>query len=102
MPRSPRLILLALLALVATGSMTALATAGGGKGKRGQSGERPSVYTLPRATVYPEGIAVDRRSGDFYVSSTTDGTIFKGNVRQPALAPWAPGGADGRTTATGM
>jgi Cu-Zn family superoxide dismutase len=96
MTRAPRWILFALLTVMLTGSLTALAAA------TGKESGRPGIYTLPGATVYPEGIASDRRSGDFYVSSTTDGTIFKGNVRRPALAPWAAGGADGRTTATGL
>ena len=99
MTRLPRWILLSLLAMTLTGAVSALAVAKDGAKKK--SG-RHAVYTLPGATVYPEGIALDRRSGDFYVSSTTDGTIFKGNVGLPALAPWAVGGADGRTSATGM
>jgi len=85
-----------------------------GKGK-GQGAARNSgfVYTIPGASVFPEGIAVDRRNSDdddddddsaksFFVSSTTDGTIFKGSLKGRTLAPFAPGGADGRTTATGL
>jgi Cu-Zn family superoxide dismutase len=52
--------------------------------------------------VFPEGIATERGSRAFFVGSTTDGTIFRGDVREPALVPWAPGGADGRTTAVGL
>ncbi|MEY2513242.1 MAG: hypothetical protein QOJ89_600 [bacterium] len=98
MTRLPRWITFALLALTMSGAVSAPAVANGGAKNSG----RPAVYTLPGATVYPEGIALDRRSGDFYVSSTTDGTIFKGNVRVASLAPWAAGGADGRASATGM
>ena len=79
----------------------------------GKSSKRAAfTYTIPGATVYPEGIAVDKRSSDdddddsgksFFVSSTTDGTIFKGSVKgSRTLAAFAPGGADGRTTATGL
>jgi sugar lactone lactonase YvrE len=100
MHRGPRWILLAILAVTLTGSVSALAS-GKGRGDRGRAA-LPAVYTLPGNAVYPEGIALDRRSGDFYVSATSDGTIFKGNVRQAALTPFAPGGADGRTTATGL
>jgi sugar lactone lactonase YvrE len=63
-------------------------------------GHRPDVYEIPGDAVFPEGIALDGKS--FFVSSTIDGTIFKGNVRRTALRPFATGGADGRTTATGM
>jgi sugar lactone lactonase YvrE len=65
-------------------------------------GTRPTVYTIPGDAVFPEGIALDRRGRSFFVSSTTDGTIFKGDVGRRALTPFAAGGADGRTTATGM
>jgi Cu-Zn family superoxide dismutase len=52
--------------------------------------------------VYPEGIAYDQRTGTVYVTSTTDGTVFRGDVRGDALAPFLAGGADGRTTAIGV
>lgn len=80
-----------------------------GKGKSAKKGG--FAYTIPGNAVFPEGIAVDKRSSDdddddspksFFVSSTTDGTIFKGSVKGRTLAPFAPGGADGRTTATGL
>lgn len=121
MTRSPRLILLALLAVVLSvtvgvvassgktaksGDDTATSTTttghnGGQNGSSGKGGKRGSVFTIPGDTVFPEGIA---RSGKtFFVSSTTDGTIFKGNTRSKApLVPFAAGGADGRTSATGM
>jgi sugar lactone lactonase YvrE len=86
----------------------------GDKRKR-KGGARKSgfAYTIPGDAVFPEGIAVDRRSSDdddddddspksFFVSSTTDGTIFKGSVKGRTLTPFAAGGADGRTTATGL
>ncbi len=116
MTRSPRWILLALLAAVLSvtvgvvtssgksgkngdGSATSTTTTPSGKGHGG--GKKGSVFTIPGDTVFPEGIA---RSGKtFFVSSTTDGTIFKGNTRsRDPLVPFAAGGADGRTSATGM
>jgi Cu-Zn family superoxide dismutase len=107
MHRPSRWIPLALLTLTLTASAAALATTGAGrqhaaKGQGHGHSPRPAVYTIPGATVFPEGIALERGGHDFFVSSTTDGTIFKGNVRQAALAPFAPGGADGRTTAIGL
>jgi Cu-Zn family superoxide dismutase len=62
----------------------------------------PDQYTLPGNAVYPEGIAYDRETRSFYVGSTTDGTIFRGNLNNPTAEVFSPGGADGRTSATGM
>ena len=105
MHRPARWIPLALLTLALGASAVAVATAGRG-GDRAANGKaqssRPAVYTIPGDAVFPEGIALQRGRHDFFVSSTTDGTIFKGNVRRPALAPFAAGGADGRTTAIGL
>ena len=63
---------------------------------------RPSQYILPGNAVFPEGIAFDRSTGYFYVSSTTDGTIFRGDVKEEMTAVFLPGGQDGRTTAIGL
>jgi Cu-Zn family superoxide dismutase len=101
-------MVLALLATMLTVTGTAV-TSGksrddgkGGKtaddGTRGKN--RPNLYEIPGDAVFPEGIALDGRT--FFVTSTTDGTIFKGDVGQAALTPFAAGGADGRTTAVGL
>ena len=64
--------------------------------------DRATTYTIPGNSVFPEGIGFDGR-GSFYVSSTTDGTIFKGTAgKRRALQPFLPGGQDGRTTAVGV
>jgi Cu-Zn family superoxide dismutase len=57
---------------------------------------------LPGAAVFPEGIAYDGRTGTIYVTSTTDGTVYRGDVRDGTLSPFLAGGADGRTTAIGI
>ncbi len=59
-------------------------------------------YILPGDTVFPEGIAYQPTTGDFFVSSTTDGTIFRGNVQSESADVFLPGGTDGRTTAIGL
>ncbi|MEA2148429.1 MAG: hypothetical protein QOD69_259 [Solirubrobacteraceae bacterium] len=125
MKRSPRWILLTVLAAVLSVTVGVVASSGktgksgdgsktsttdttsttadhGGKGHGG--GKKGSVYTIPGDTVFPEGIALDKSGPGktFFVSSTTDGTIFKGSTKDTTLAPFAPGGADGRTSATGM
>jgi Cu-Zn family superoxide dismutase len=63
---------------------------------------RPSAYVLPGNAVFPEGVVANQASGLFYVSSTTDGTIFRGHVSDAEARPWLAGGQDGRTTAIGV
>jgi Cu-Zn family superoxide dismutase len=63
---------------------------------------RPDAYVLPGEDVFPEGVAFDRSSGYFYVSSTTNGAIFRGHVNNPLTEVFLPGNQDGRTTATGL
>jgi len=59
-------------------------------------------YVLPGNTVFPEGIAYQPSSGAYFVSSTTDGTIFRGTLREPSATVFLAPGGDGRTTATGL
>jgi sugar lactone lactonase YvrE len=76
-------------------------TAGGG-GQLEQGSAR--IYPLPGEQVFPEGIALNEATGDFYVGSTSDGTVFSANVSEPGteaevlLEP----GTDGRSAAIGM
>jgi sugar lactone lactonase YvrE len=62
--------------------------------------EKSGTYAIPGSAVFPEGVTADHQR--LYVSSTTDGTIFAGDLNGTALAPFLPGGADGRTTAVGV
>jgi sugar lactone lactonase YvrE len=60
-------------------------------------------YTIPGDKVFPEGVAYDRRTGNFYVGSFADGTIYRGNIKEPdKTSPFLPGGVDGRTKAQGL
>lgn len=72
----------------------------------GTRGRLPDAYVIPGATAFPEGIAHDERTGAIYVTSTTDGTVFRGDtrgsVRDSVLTVFLPGGADGRRTALGI
>lgn len=89
--------------LAACAALGASATAGARGGPSGTgAGSRPATYTIPGDEVFPEGIAREPRSRAFYVTSTTDGTIFRGDVRSPQLEPFAAPGADGRITAIGL
>lgn len=95
-----RLLLSVLAACAAVGLTT---TAGAEKGSRQSGGgSRPATYTIPGEQVFPEGIARQPGSKAFFVSSTTDGTIFRGDLRSPELSAFAPGGSDGRVTAIGL
>ncbi len=61
---------------------------------------RPDAYLLPGEDVFPEGITARGRT--FYVTSTTDGTVFRGDVKDATPEVFLPGGQDGRTTAIGL
>ena len=61
-----------------------------------------TTYALPGEAVFPEGVAYNPASAKFYVGSTTDGTIFEGDVSSGEVTVFSEGGADGRTTAIGM
>jgi sugar lactone lactonase YvrE len=59
-------------------------------------------YILPGTAIFPEGIAYQQGTGQFYVSSSANGTIYRGDVKNEAATVYLPGGTDGRTSATGM
>ena len=61
-------------------------------------------YPLPGDEVYPEGVAYQPATGEFFAGSTTDGTIFRGNVATPQAEAevFSEPGDDGRETAIGM
>lgn len=94
---TPQLLLHRLLTLFTLGLVFMVACA---------QGEQVSAvqFTLPGKAVYPEGIAYDPLTGDFYVGSTQSGTVYRGNVRDGPgeLEVFLPGGTDGRTSVTGM
>jgi sugar lactone lactonase YvrE len=65
----------------------------------------PTSYVLDPAGVanpdiFPEGVAA--RGDTFYVGSTTDGTVYRGDVDEPVATPFLLAGKDGRTSAVGM
>ncbi|MEV4715233.1 hypothetical protein [Micromonospora sp. NPDC049374] len=89
--------------LGALGAVPAPASASVPTSTSAAASPRPVSYVLPGDDAYPEGIAHDPRSPYFYVSSLTDGRIYRGDVRSPRTTVWLPGNAaDGRTTAGGM
>ena len=63
-----------------------------------------ATFALPGENIFPEGIAVDGQTGDFFVGSTVDGTIYRGNAQDTSgeLEVFLEPGADGRESVTGM
>ena len=51
------------------------------------------VFALPGEQVFPEGVTFQEGTGDFFVGSTTDGTIYRGNVETGELGVLVPGQA---------
>ena len=95
--------LTAVLALTLATAVPAAAHDARGPGHHGP--DLPTTYLLdpvgPAADdIYPEGIAA--QGDEFYVSSTTDGTIYRGRLDQPTAVPFLPGGQDGRVVAAGL
>ena len=60
-------------------------------------------WGLPGPAVFPEGVAIQAATDAFFVGSTTDGTIFSGDVNSTNdTTVFLPGGGDGRTDVRGM
>jgi Cu-Zn family superoxide dismutase len=82
--------------LGATLTATGAAAAGAHTGSHGQPAAAPRVFTLaPDPAGNPEGIAVDPRTKQFFVSITADGAIYSGNLGTDTVSPFiagAPGG----------
>lgn len=64
--------------------------------------QAPESFALRGERIYPEGIGVDHSNGDFYVSSSRDGSIHRGNVEREDTEVFLPGEQDGRDAATGV
>ncbi|MFF4904664.1 SMP-30/gluconolactonase/LRE family protein [Streptomyces sp. NPDC001260] len=61
-----------------------------------------TAFTLPDDRAYPEGIALDPRTGDAYVGSYTTGAVYRAARGSRAAEVFLAAGADGRTTANGL
>lgn len=59
-------------------------------------------YIIPGDTFFPEGIAYDGGTGNFYTGSLGNGDILKVNVQTAATTLFAAGAAQGRSTCNGM
>ncbi|MGY1937117.1 SMP-30/gluconolactonase/LRE family protein [Nocardia gipuzkoensis] len=61
-----------------------------------------TAYELPGARVYPEGIAVDARTGDSYVGSYSTGAVYRATPNARRAEVFLPEGAGGHKTANGL
>jgi Cu-Zn family superoxide dismutase len=94
--QTTRITLISLATATVVGAPTALAT------NSYSPPNLPTSYALPTGGVYPEGIAYDRDSGEFYVTSVATGAVFRGSLTEPSLTEFLPAGGDGRTNAVGI
>ena len=97
-------VLAALLAGISASSAGLVVGAGSAAAQQDTGGNSAMVYPLPGEEVFPEGVAYRAETGDFFVSSTTDGTIYRSNVARPGqdAEVFLPPGGDGRSTAVGL
>jgi Cu-Zn family superoxide dismutase len=74
-------------------------------GDEGRQGRNTLLYSFPATDlVYPEGVAYDGRTGNFFVGSTNGGAVYRGNAQRGnrQIGLFLPAGGDGRTQAVGM
>jgi len=62
----------------------------------------PSQYTIPGDSVFPEGVSLRPGTDQFFVSSTGNGTIYRGTLGKPSLKVFLQPGRNGRVVATGL
>lgn len=87
------------LLVLATSCSLLTAQAQGGAANQASA----EIFTLPGEAVFPEGIGVNHATGDFFVGNTQDGTVYKGNARNPGeLEVFLEPGSDGRTAVSGL
>lgn len=104
-PRSARALVVAATALLLLSPGTAVAH-DDDRATRDRDRGLPTSYLLDPGQqadpgIFPEGIAV--RGDTFFVGSTADGTIYRGDVRDRTATPFLlPGNPEGRTVAVGM
>jgi Cu-Zn family superoxide dismutase len=75
---------------------TGAAAAGAHGGSHGHEAAAPRVFTLaPDPAGNPEGIAVDRRTKQFYVGVSADGAIYSGTLGSETVSPFIAGASGG-------
>jgi superoxide dismutase, Cu-Zn family len=59
-------------------------------------------YALPGASVFPESVGIDRRSGDGYCGSLADGALYRLPSDGGEVELWSPAGSGGRGSVAGV
>ncbi|MCL6667027.1 SMP-30/gluconolactonase/LRE family protein [Streptomyces panaciradicis] len=85
-----------------TTATAALAVTVAGPARAAAAPRISTAFTLPDDRAYPEGIALDPRTGDAYVGSYTTGAVYRAARGSRAAEVFLAAGADGRTTANGL
>jgi sugar lactone lactonase YvrE len=62
----------------------------------------PGRYVLAGDRVFPEGVALRPGTDQFFVTSTQDGTVFRGTLGRSRTEVFLRAGSQGRTTAVGI
>jgi Cu-Zn family superoxide dismutase len=62
----------------------------------------PSQYVIPGDDVFPEGVTLRPGTDTFYVSSTSNGTIYRGTLGKERMRVFLRPGENGRTLANGL
>jgi sugar lactone lactonase YvrE len=62
----------------------------------------PSEYVIPGDNVFPEGVTLRPGTDTFYVSSTGDGTIYRGTLGRQRMSVFLRSGPNGRGIANGL
>lgn len=90
----------------AAGVLAAGAAGCGGAGGGDESAAGTEVagesIVIPGGAVFPEGVAVDKSTGDVYVSSTTDGAVYRASPGDEEFEEFLEPAEDGRVEATGL
>jgi Cu-Zn family superoxide dismutase len=81
---------------------TALAIAAPASARAATGPRISTAFALPGERAYPEGIALDPRTGDAYVGSYTTGAVYRAAAGSGTAEVFLPAGTDGRTTANGL
>ncbi|MFW0874113.1 SMP-30/gluconolactonase/LRE family protein [Rhodococcoides corynebacterioides] len=81
-------------------SAAATSSSAGSSAATSQPSGSAFVYRLPGTGVFPEGITAD--DDTFWVTSTSDGAVFRGTVGDPEVRPFLAPGENGRTGAAGL
>ncbi len=61
-----------------------------------------SSYSLPGNSVFPESVGLDPSTGDAYVGSLADGTLYRLPASGEAAEVWSEAGADERGSVAGV